>query len=143
MPIKDLGVPSKPHLLAILDLIDRCVAEASPVYVHCWGGVGRTGTVVGCWLSRNGCAGQAALDRIAELRAGTPDGFKRSPETDRQRALVLDFASEDPPRPESSTMNLVPRPTASVVPCMTPGLPGIDRVDAKEQGTWSMRAPWV
>jgi protein-tyrosine phosphatase len=101
MPIKDLGVPSEPHLRASLELIDRSVADGRPAYVHCWGGIGRTGTVVGCWLSRHGCAGQAALDRIAELRAGTPDSFTRSPETYAQRALVLDFASDDPQQPET------------------------------------------
>ena len=31
----------------------------------------------------------AALEHIAELRRGTPDGRMRSPETDEQAALVL------------------------------------------------------
>ena len=59
MAIEDLGVPTKAHLRAILNLIDRCVADCRPAYVHCWGGIGRTGTVVGCWLSRNGFAGSS------------------------------------------------------------------------------------
>ena len=33
--------------------------------MHCWGGVGRTGTTVGCWLVRHGRSGTEAL---AELR---------------------------------------------------------------------------
>ena len=99
MPIEDLGVPSESQLHAILDLIDRSVTHSVPAYVHCWGGVGRTGTVVGCWLSRNGFAGHAALDRIAQLRAGTPDGDRVSPETREQRALVLAFVVSDEPQP--------------------------------------------
>lgn len=94
MPIRDLGVPSTTHLRDILALIDRCAAEAPAVYVHCWGGIGRTGTVIGCWLARNGCVGQAALDRIAELRANTPDAWRASPETSAQQALVLAFAGD-------------------------------------------------
>ena len=31
------------------------------MYLHCWGGVGRTGTVVGCWLVRHGRTGDEAL----------------------------------------------------------------------------------
>ena len=78
----------------MLDQIDGCLADGTPVYVHCWGGIGRTGTVIGCWLARNGFPGQAALDRIAELRAGTPDAYKRSPETPAQRAFVIGFAGQ-------------------------------------------------
>ena len=36
-----------------------------PVYVHCWGGIGRTGTVVGCWLVRHGMTGDEALAEFA------------------------------------------------------------------------------
>lgn len=91
--IRDLDVPSGPLLEDILDLMDRCASEAPAVYVHCWGGVGRTGTVIGCWLTRNGYTGAGALERIAQLRAGTPDGDRRSPETPAQRRLVLTFGA--------------------------------------------------
>jgi hypothetical protein len=36
--------------------------------------------------------GNAALTRIAQLRHGTPDGRRRAPETDEQRAMVRDWA---------------------------------------------------
>lgn len=94
MPVRDLDVPDRAHLGAILDLIDRYASDGTPAYVHCWGGVGRTGTVIGCWLTRNGYTGQAALDRIAELRAGMPDGRRQSPETPEQRDFVLGFTDE-------------------------------------------------
>ena len=38
----------------ILDDVDAALADGGAVYVHCWGGIGRTGTVVGCWLVRHG-----------------------------------------------------------------------------------------
>jgi hypothetical protein len=44
--------------------------------------------VVGCYLVRHGLSGEAALARIARLREGTPDGGRRSPETDAQRQMV-------------------------------------------------------
>ena len=40
-------------MLAVLDAIDIALCEGHGVYIHCWGGVGRTGTVVGCWLKRH------------------------------------------------------------------------------------------
>ena len=47
MAIKDRWVPSKIHMCRILDRIDQCIQDHRPVYTHCWGGIGRTGTVVG------------------------------------------------------------------------------------------------
>jgi protein-tyrosine phosphatase len=58
------------------------------VYVHCWGGFGRTGTVVGCHLVRHGRSGAAALARLNELRRETPYAAHPSPEREAQRALV-------------------------------------------------------
>ncbi|MBA3406233.1 MAG: dual specificity protein phosphatase family protein [Gemmatimonadaceae bacterium] len=34
------------------------------IYVHCWGGVGRTGTVVGCYIVRHGRTGDDALGEV-------------------------------------------------------------------------------
>lgn len=90
-PIPDLSVPSEAQLRAILDEIEEITGAGGVVYLHCWGGIGRTGTVVGCHLVRRGMSGEEALARIAELRRGTPDGWKRSPETGAQREMVLGF----------------------------------------------------
>jgi hypothetical protein len=88
-PIRDLDVPPRPLLSAILDDIDASVARGEPVYVHCWGGVGRTGTTVGAHLIRHGrAAGETVLEVVAELRRNDPKAFRQSPETAAQRALV-------------------------------------------------------
>jgi len=88
LAIRDLEHPSEPEMVAILDRVDAELAAGEVVYVHCWGGVGRTGTVVGCWLVRHGDAPEEALEKIAGWRRDTPDGRKRSPETGAQRAFV-------------------------------------------------------
>lgn len=89
MPIRDLDTTSAEKMVLILDAIDAALGDGHTVYTHCWGGVGRTGTVVGCHLVRHGMTGAEALARVEMLRRGTPDGWKASPETDRQRAMVL------------------------------------------------------
>src|SRR5206468_8750155 len=69
LTIRDMGVCNKQHMSRVLDTIDGYLSAGRTVYVHCWGGVGRTGTVVGCWLVRHGKTGKEALDEVARLFA--------------------------------------------------------------------------
>jgi protein-tyrosine phosphatase len=77
-------------MAAILVAIEQAVAEGDVVYIHCWGGIGRTGTVVGCHLVRRGRSGEAALAEVDRLwRAMAKAAWKaRSPETDEQADWV-------------------------------------------------------
>lgn len=86
-PIVDLGTTSVPHMTGILDDVDAALARGDSVYVHCWGGVGRTGTVVGCWLVRHGLDEGDPIARLAALRAALPGGLS-SPETRAQQTMV-------------------------------------------------------
>jgi protein-tyrosine phosphatase len=98
--IRDISVPRDHATMeAILDTIAAEIAADRPVYVHCWGGVGRTGTVIGCWLIEQGLTGPAAIERIAELRRITPKGRRASPETDAQCRYICEWSSgrETPP----------------------------------------------
>ena len=94
LPIRDVSVPSKEAMVAILDEIDKSMQENHPVYVHCWGGRGRTGTVIGCYLARHGMAvGQEALARINFLQSALLDSTARSPETSEQCEMVILWAA--------------------------------------------------
>ncbi|MCS6796624.1 MAG: dual specificity protein phosphatase family protein [Raineya sp.] len=92
MPIKDLSVPSVEFMKRILDTIDGIVQAGKSVYVHCWGGVGRTGTVVGCFLQRHGYTdSHTVLPMIEYLKRTTDLVHRLSPETDEQRAFVCNW----------------------------------------------------
>jgi protein-tyrosine phosphatase len=88
--IPDFGIPTVEAMTAILDHIDRRLAAGLGVYVHCQAGVGRTGTVVGCWLIRHQLAeSDNVFSVIKKRREGnqeTPD--HASPETEAQRQFV-------------------------------------------------------
>ncbi len=88
-PIPDFTVPRPGYAAQILDELASVLAGGKTVYVHCWGGRGRTGTLVGCWLVRHGLRGRDALETIARWRQGLPDARLASPETAEQRDLVL------------------------------------------------------
>ena len=92
LTIRDMDVPPAAHMTVILDYIDAELARGARVYVHCWGGVGRTGTVVGCHFVRGGCTGDEALQRVAKhwdtMSAEKRVHHPNSPQTDPQRDFV-------------------------------------------------------
>ena len=91
--IPDMRVPAEAQTAEILDAIDAELSAGGTVYVHCRAGVGRTGTIIGCWLARHGEQGDAALDHLAALWSGTAlaQHFPRTPENDLQHEYVRDW----------------------------------------------------
>ena len=89
--IPDLDIPEPAYLRSILKTLQDYLDDGRNVYLHCYGGIGRTGTVVGCYLVEQGMDGLTALRQIADWRQGTPDGSKPSPETDEQKDLILNW----------------------------------------------------
>jgi ADP-ribosylglycohydrolase len=59
-------------------------------YVHCRAGIGRTGTVVGCFLVERGLAGADALEALNRVwqQCGRSDSWPLVPETDDQSEYV-------------------------------------------------------
>lgn len=91
-PIPDVGVPGcHEDMRVILDAMDAARLSGHGVYVHCYGGVGRTGTVVGCHLVRSlGLDGGQALAELQRLwrRNQRSARSPRSPETAEQENFV-------------------------------------------------------
>ena len=97
--IVDMDVPrSQQQTAGILDAIDKALEDGKSVYVHCWGGIGRTGTVVGCWLVRHGMTGDEALVEIAQRWQGMEKRYRhpRSPQTAQQRRYVRSWTEPTP-----------------------------------------------
>ena len=91
VPVKDRTTATTEQMAEALDAIDRVLDSGDTAYVHCMRGIGRTGLVVGCYLVRRGMTGQQALDEIRNLRKGLLSSWARSPETDAQRRMVLEW----------------------------------------------------
>ena len=90
-PIIDRDIPdNRKQMTDILDVIDTALDQGKNIYLHCLAGIGRTGTVVGCWLVRHGRTGKEALEQINRWRL---DAYlhPNSPETPWQREYVLSW----------------------------------------------------
>jgi protein-tyrosine phosphatase len=95
-PIRDHSTPSAETMTSILDAVDEAIDSGACVYVHCWGGVGRTGMVVGCYLVRHGRSNEQALAQVNLLFKTRPPNpyFSNSPETKEQIEFVLNWWDE-------------------------------------------------
>src|SRR5215207_8785023 len=96
-PIRDAGIPTREQMMSILDTIDAELQAGRKIYVHCWGGIGRTGTTVGCYLARGGRTGEEALSQLAEWWKSVPKSFyhARSPETYEQANFIRNWVEHD------------------------------------------------
>jgi protein-tyrosine phosphatase len=91
-PIRDVDIPTNEEMDEILDLIEESLTNNKPVYFHCWGGVGRTGTVLGCYLLKTRMATpDNVFAHITHLKRNTPMHHRPSPETDEQMDFVRDY----------------------------------------------------
>ncbi len=85
IPVKDFSAPSPEQLAQGVAAIARAVAAGERVAVHCGGGLGRTGTLLACYLVHQGCGAEEAIDRVRTARPG-------SVETAGQVAAVKAYA---------------------------------------------------
>ena len=97
--IGDFGLPTPKLMETILDKIDESLSAGRKVYVHCWGGIGRTGTTIGCYLVRRGLDGDEALRQLAKWWREVPKSriHPRSPETSEQAAFVRSWTMHEAP----------------------------------------------
>lgn len=93
--ITDLGIPTEGQMRNVLDEIQHLVDRGETTYIHCWGGVGRTGTVVGCFLIERGLSAQQAIALIARRRSGLERADRISPETAAQMEFIRSWGSKN------------------------------------------------
>jgi len=96
-PIGDFGLPTPEQMTSILNTIDRELQAGRKIYLHCWAGIGRTGTAVGCYLVRRGMSGEDALYQLAKWWKTVPKSqiHTRSPETRDQADFVRNWAQHE------------------------------------------------
>lgn len=92
-PFPDFDVPSRELMDAALDAIDTGLSEGRKVYLHCVGGIGRTGMTVGCYLVRHGMKPIEALQHVGELYQNATQSLivPHTPETEEQVNFILNW----------------------------------------------------
>ena len=89
--VADFGVPSVAGMRRTLAAIDAALLAGGTVYLHCRAGIGRTGTVVGCFLREQGFEADAALAviRLKWRVMAKRNAVAHSPETQEQCKFIV------------------------------------------------------
>ena len=98
-PIRDVSVPdSLDNVLRLIGkIMELSKRDDGYVYIHCWGGVGRTGTVVGCLLAENmeTPTFDAVMKKLRDQFLEMPKSAHRvTPETKEQEAFVKKYVED-------------------------------------------------
>ena len=70
-PIPDCGVPNPEQIDRIIRFIDGSISAGRPTGVSCKFGLGRTGTILACYLVRHGSDANVAIDEVRKKRPGS------------------------------------------------------------------------
>lgn len=93
-PIKDVSIPKGyDEVYNLLEYIENIIAEEdNKVYIHCWGGVGRTGTIVACLYEYFGEYYDQAISHLRQSFKDCPKSqWRETPETKEQLEFVRGF----------------------------------------------------
>jgi atypical dual specificity phosphatase len=86
LPIIDMTSPTQEQIDQCIAAIDKAQTNNLGVGIHCTAGLGRTGTMLACWLvAQENMNARDAITRVRRLRPG-------SIETDDQVEAVHEFA---------------------------------------------------
>ncbi|MGR3309792.1 MAG: dual specificity protein phosphatase 23 [Candidatus Brocadiales bacterium] len=81
IPIEDLSVPTMDQIEDFVEFACRMRKEEKSIVVHCGAGIGRTGTILACYLVSKGYSAEESITEVRRKRPG-------SIETDEQLEIV-------------------------------------------------------
>ena len=74
----DMGIPEFSDLVNSVDFIHQRITSDEPVMVHCLAGLGRTGTILACYLIKyEDMTANDAIEKVRQERHGSIQSFSQ------------------------------------------------------------------
>ncbi len=71
LPVQDFRAPRMTQMRRFVSFVEECFAQDLAVAVHCGAGMGRTGTMLACYLVSTGMDPETAARTVRRMRPGS------------------------------------------------------------------------
>ena len=78
LPVRDFAAPAPAQLDAGVQAIEAELRGDGAVAVHCRAGLGRTGTLLACYLIAQGLSAERAIARVRRCRPGSIESWQQA-----------------------------------------------------------------
>ena len=75
IPFPDMSAPSMGMMTQFVDTLSALVSKGRKVAVHCGAGLGRTGTMLACYLVSTGLSAERAISEVRLRRPGSVESY--------------------------------------------------------------------
>ena len=87
IPVRDFEAPTLEQIEDFIAFAEKACAEGKKLVVHCDAGLGRTGTVLACYLVSKGYNAAKAIEEVRTKRPGSVETFE-------QEELVMKYEEQ-------------------------------------------------
>ncbi|CAG0943182.1 atypical dual specificity phosphatase [Candidatus Brocadiaceae bacterium] len=89
IPVADLTSPTQEQIEEFVTFVNNLISSKKKIVVHCDAGIGRTGTMLACYLVNKGRSAKNAITEVRKKRPGSIETMEQEDTIARYEERIL------------------------------------------------------
>ncbi len=89
IPVADLTSPTQKQIEEFVTFVNNLISSKKKIVVHCDAGIGRTGTMLACYLVNKGRSAKNAITEVRKKRPGSIETMEQEETIEKYEEKVL------------------------------------------------------
>lgn len=89
IPVADLTSPTQEQIEEFVTFVNNLIFSKKKIVVHCDAGIGRTGTMLACYLVNKGRSAKNAITEVRKKRPGSIETMEQEETVEKYEERVL------------------------------------------------------